>query len=282
MNHNPPDAIEPSASSSVSKRRLYLLNGLKIGAALGAVALAVTLATNDESSIASAKPWSLSERPALVQPAPREARYADFGGQPASPEAQHIAHWVVDSGDNQRMNFVIIDKKDARLYVFEPGGKLRGSAPVLLGSAQGDHTVPGIGNKPLSEVLPEERTTPAGRFIAEPGSSTFGEDVVWIDYDAAVSMHRVRALVTKERRLERLASPTPEDNRISFGCVNVPVAFYEQILQPSFDKRYGVVYVLPEVKSLQEVFNSYDIFERYGRQDLCATGLCDDKPKRTS
>ena len=40
-------------------------------------------------------------------------------------------------------------------------------------------------------MLPEERTTPAGRFVAERGQNLRGEDVVWIDYDAAVLMHRV-------------------------------------------------------------------------------------------
>lgn len=53
--------------------------------------------------------------------------------------------------------------------------------------------------------------------------STRGEDVVWVDYDAAVSMHRV--LNVKER-LAALASPTNADNRMSVGCINLPPQFY--------------------------------------------------------
>jgi hypothetical protein len=72
-------------------------------------------------------------------------------------------------------------------------------------------------------------------------------------------MHRVRPLVKAERRLERLASPTARDNRISFGCINLPVAFYEKVLRPTV-KRYGaIVYVLPETRSPQEQFGSYDV-----------------------
>ena len=85
---------------------------------------------------------------------------------------------------------------------------------MLLGLARGDDSVPGIGERKMSEIRPEERTTPAGRFNSEPGINLQGEDIVWIDYDAAVSMHRVRTNNKKERRLERLASAHPEDHRI--------------------------------------------------------------------
>jgi hypothetical protein len=63
---------------------------------------------------------------------------------------------------------------------------------VLLGLARGDVSVPGIGERKISDINPHERTTPAGRFISEPGRNLSGEDIVWVDYDAAVSMHRVR------------------------------------------------------------------------------------------
>jgi hypothetical protein len=128
-----------------------------------------------------------------------------------------------------------------------------------MGSAQGDHTVPGIGDRPIAQVLPEERTTPAGRFVAELGMNTNGEDIVWVDYNAAVSMHRVRANVAAERRLERLASPQIDDNRISYGCINLPVAFYEGVLSPTVKAQGAIIYVLPETTTPQMVFNSYDV-----------------------
>ena len=202
-------------------------------------------------------PVAQTAPPALPsKPAPQ---FADFGGKEASDEVRHIANWAVFTHDNKRQSFVVIDKKGARVYVFSPEGKLKDSAPALLGAAHGDHTVPGIGNKPLSQVKPEEKTTPAGRFVAEPGVNTKGEDIVWVDYDAAVSMHRVRPLVKAERRLERLASPTVEDNRISFGCINLPVSFYENVLSPTVRKTGAIVYVLPETRTLQQQFGSWDV-----------------------
>ena len=70
---------------------------------------------------------------------------------------------------------------------------------------------------------------------------------MWVDYDAAVSMHRVRPNVKAERRLERLATPTAADNRTTYGCINVPVAFYDTYVEPALGHRQGVVYVLPEM-----------------------------------
>lgn len=168
----------------------------------------------------------------------------------AAAEVQRVAAWVHSAADNVGMPYLILDKKGARLFVFSPQGQPLADSPVLLGAAVGDDSVPGIADKPFSEVLPAEKTTPAGRFITQPGLNLEGEGIIWVDYAAAVSIHRVRANVPAERRLQRLATPTPDDNRISFGCINVPVAFYQQHLLPVFTKGRGVAYVIPEVKRL--------------------------------
>jgi hypothetical protein len=140
---------------------------------------------------------------------------------------------------------------------------LQGTSPVLIGSAIGDDSFPGIGSRPIAQVKPFERTTPAGRFMAERGRNTSGEDVIWVDYDAAVSMHRVRTNNSKERRLERLATPTADDNRISYGCINVPVVFYERFIRPVFAVRRALIYVLPDLKSAQQLFGAYDVATKH-------------------
>jgi len=170
---------------------------------------------------------------------------------PLSADAQTLLQWVKGSSDNAGAPFMVIDKHAARLWVFDARAQPTGSTPVLLGLAVGDDSVPGIGTRPLADVQPKERTTPAGRFVIEPGRNTNGEDILWIDYDAAVSMHRVRANNPRERRLQRLATPTAADNRISYGCVNVPAAFYDKTVGPVFTRAKGLVYVLPEVRPLR-------------------------------
>jgi hypothetical protein len=72
-------------------------------------------------------------------------------------------------------------------------------------------------------------------------------------------MHRVRANVKAERRLERLASKTPSDNRISYGCINLPVRFYEDVLSPAVQRTGAVIYVLPETHPAAALFGALDV-----------------------
>lgn len=252
-------------SSERGDSRSEYLKAVRNGVLLGLAVLAVLVPAlrwmqpQGEAIPGSSVTAQKGAQPGARATRAKPSRYASFGDEQPSADVRHVAHWAVHSGDHKDMSFVIVDKKDAKVYVFNPRGELVSSTAALLGSAHGDHTVPGIGEKPLSQVLPEERTTPAGRFVAEPGTNLKGEDIVWVDYDAAVSLHRVRPLVAAERRLERLASPEPDDNRISFGCINLPVAFYENVLSPTVQSSGAIVYVLPEVRTPQEVFGSYNV-----------------------
>lgn len=235
-----------------------LRKGLLIGAAALTVVLppVLTVAPTGKAPQMAVGPAPIV--PAPTVPAPRSKRLADFAGEKPSQDVRQMAHWVVQSGDHGSKAFVIVDKKEAKVYAFDPHGRLQSVVAALLGSARGDDTVPGIGDKPIDQVLPEERTTPAGRFVAEMGmSSSRGEDVVWVDYDAAVSMHRV---IKAPERLQALSSPTNDDNRMSYGCINLPAGFFEDVLRPLVKGSGAVIYVLPETRPLHEVFASfYDV-----------------------
>lgn len=201
----------------------------------------------------------------LKKPAPpvvvHRTTRANFGGEQASVDARHVANWVVDSGDNGRRPFVIVDKLEAKVFVFDAQGNLRGATPALLGLAPGDDTVPGIGQRKLATIRPEERTTPAGRFVASLDRDVHGEEVLWVDYDAAISMHRVITTNPKERRLQRLESQIALERRISYGCINLPAKFYDNVLSQAFRGTDGIVYVLPDTRSVREVFASYGFGE---------------------
>lgn len=186
-------------------------------------------------------------------------RTASFGQEKASPEALHVANWVVDSADNQGTPFLIIDKVHARVMMFDAAGHLQGAAPALLGLARGDDSAPGIGQRKLSSIRPEERTTPAGRFIASLGRDLNGKEMLWVDYETAISLHPVAKGTPAERRSHRLDTPTPDDNRISYGCVNVPLKFYQSLVSPAFTGTSGIVYILPETRTAREVFGSYEV-----------------------
>ena len=166
---------------------------------------------------------------------------------------QQFAQDVVRSADAEGRTFGVIDKPSATLWIFDAQGRPVASSPVLVGQAVGDVAPPDIGTRPLSKVKLHEKVTNAGRFVTEAGSNHKGEDIVWLDYNAALSMHRVRN-VPGESRTKRLQTPTVADNRISFGCVNIPASFYDRYIDPLFSRSRGVVYVLPETKPIASLF----------------------------
>ncbi len=177
-------------------------------------------------------------------------------GQVVSGTVIELAGWVVAAEDSQGYPFAVIDKAAAQILVFGGDGRLRGAAPGLFGSAVGDHTAPGIAGLALREIPGRDRTTPAGRFVGGYGPSIDAGRVLWVDYDSALSMHPTATGVPAERRAERLASPSPDDNRVTHGCINVSPEFYEAIIRPTFE-RGGVFYILPDAAPIAETFPEF-------------------------
>ena len=178
--------------------------------------------------------------------------------QPISDEVIDLAAWVIASGDSRGLPFAVIDKKAAQVLIFGANGRLRGLAPALIGSAVGDDSAPGVGDRELKDIPMKDRTTPAGRFLAAYGPAAGKQTVLWIDYTTAVSIHALSdTSSSKERRKERLASLDAEDNRITHGCINVSQAFYKNVVNPTFGKG-GVFYILPDSKPITAAFPGYD------------------------
>lgn len=198
---------------------------------------------------------------AEVSAQPSGARSSQPAGTEAEDEvsrsaaATRVADWVAASGDNSSLPYIIVDKKAASLLLFDSSGKSLGSVPVLIGVALGDDASPGIGNKNLAQIGPAEKTTPAGRFLARFGSAAGRQKVLWVDYAMSVALHPIPKGASKqEHRRQRMLSPTIDDNRITFGCINVPLAFYNGNVRPLFRKKGGYVYILPDTKPLEVVF----------------------------
>jgi len=224
----------------------------------GSVALAALLALALVVPVAAAAP----------QPAPRKtvkvtrktAKTAKPAVAPIAPmlprsdAANRVIAWISAAQDNAGLPYAVIDKPTASLFLFSAGGELLGETPVLLGVGIGDDSSPGIGAKRLEEIGPAERTTPAGRFVAKFGRAFGNQRVLWVDYANSVALHAVITTHKNEHRVARLLSPTPDDNRISFGCINVGTSFYARTLRPLFQKKGGIVYILPDTTPVDDVF----------------------------
>jgi hypothetical protein len=177
-------------------------------------------------------------------------------GEPAtvpSEYAMQVMTWVAASGDNNGAPYMVVDKFAAEVFLFDGSSQLIASSPALVGLKVGDESTPGVGDRELSSIPPGDRTTPAGRFVAKFGRAAGHRDVLWIDYPTAISLHAV-VNIQKQHRLERLRSSTPTDNRITYGCINVPADFYTKAVKPLFRGTSGVVYVLPETRPLSDIF----------------------------
>ncbi len=192
---------------------------------------------------------------------------ADPQPLPDSGVAAQLAAWVVASGDNTGLPFAIIDKLATDIFVYDADGTLLGEAPALVGLARGDDSTTGVGGLALSAVRPRMRTTPAGRFVAGFGPATGHEQVLWVDYADAIGLHPVVTTNPKEQRLKRIRSPEAKDHRISFGCINVPADFYNDVVLTAFAGGNGVVYILPDTKPISEVFPTFAV----ARNDGAAT-----------
>jgi len=190
-----------------------------------------------------------------IEAEPRDgSNVFDFKQQSVASDVKQVVNWIMASRDNRKLPFAIIDKVNARVFVFDANGQLLGSDAALLGMGRGDRYDVASGSQKMSSIKPDDRITPAGRFVVSLQHDIHGKEVLLIDYNASIALHPVVKGTPAERRAERLNSITAQDNRISYGCINVPVKFYEKIVSPTFTKTNGVVYILPETSSAKTVF----------------------------
>lgn len=180
-----------------------------------------------------------------------------------TPGAARLLGWVAASGDHGGLPYAVIDKAAARLWLYDAKGKPIADAPVLIGIAPGDEATPGVGAKSLAQIGPAEKTTPAGRFLAKFGVAAGRTRVLWVDYATSVALHIIPPGTASEKRRERMLSPDVADNRITFGCINLPRRTYAQI-GPLFRKKGGYVYILPDVKPVEEVFPQLHAYRSAG------------------
>jgi hypothetical protein len=178
-------------------------------------------------------------------------------GRRPSGVAGRLADWVSDTDDNGAWPFMIVDKLGARVFAFDAGGGFLGSAPVLVGLARGDDSAPGIGDLKLAQISADERTTPAGRFVAGFGRSAGHGTMLWVDLRDAISLHPVMSVNAGEHRFRRIKSSDPLEHRISYGCINVPKSFYDNVVLTALAGGNAIVYVLPDTKPIDDFFPAF-------------------------
>jgi hypothetical protein len=168
----------------------------------------------------------------------------DLARERASSDVERVAAWAIASQDHGGVPFLVVDKARAKLYAFGSDGRLTASAPILLGASRADGPA-------------AAGATPAGRFVAAPWLSVRGDGIVWINADAAVTLHGIPSGNSPGRAPRRLASADLDDKRISDGSLHVAGDFYRDHLS-ALRGQVSIAYVLPEVLPARDVFNLDD------------------------
>jgi hypothetical protein len=172
----------------------------------------------------------------------------------AETEAKTITIDTILESNPPRI-FLVADKQAGKIYYYdkEAGGAV--SAPALYGKLTSDI----YDNEYYdSKQSPPSYITPTGVFklrkymTAQLSTPLESMQVYVPGKEVVLAIHRVYRKSPGQRRLDRLASPTPTDNKISNGCINVPDDFYNKYIENI--PTGTLLYVLPETRAGIEKF----------------------------
>jgi hypothetical protein len=195
---------------------------------------------------------------------------ANMNGFKATKSVVSTANWIVQSGDNKGFPFIVGDKSNGLLYVFDGSGKATFKGPALYGKDIGD-SLPSNWGDSNWENEGASRVTPSGRFEVDSltPSAEYGKVMRFMEgEEVGIAIHRVYLGDKSENRPARLASSSAVDNRVSWGCVNVSDDVFDNVIDPTFSEAGGIVYILPETREGRADFKKQTSPEVFAAQAL--------------
>lgn len=137
--------------------------------------------------------------------------------------------------------FIIADKPNGMLHVFNPDGSMLVQDAALYGKDAGD------------KLDGKSKITPAGKFTLEAhANNEYAGGVVLampetMDSTGLIAVHAAFLGNPKENRLGRLSSPSTADNKISYGCINTAHKTFTDKIVPNIEAfNGGMIMVLPD------------------------------------
>lgn len=164
-----------------------------------------------------------------------------------SPLAQAVYENMAPVAKKSGKGFIVADKPNGMLHFFNADGSVLVQDTALYGKDTGDE----LGR---SSLLGGPKITPAGQFglfVDEAeyagGKSLNLRETLDAEDGSYVAVHAAYLGDAKERRGERLKSPSAEDNKISYGCVNTAHdTFLDKVLPNIENFNGGMIFVLPD------------------------------------
>ena len=238
---------------------LKVFNKAVAGIMAVAIAVNINLATPVPNAQASIPVNTFTIKQSVERPK------ADFKGVEASRDVRLVADWQMRQKHNK--SFIIGDKTGGLIYAFDSKGVLLAKAPSLYGAAGKDKLTQGSINRTEAQKTKEDKITPAGVFAGKAEPNWYGKTGIAFDSTRdrvgpnateymTIGIHIVYLGTPSENRQGRLDSASPLDNRISYGCINVPPSFIN-VIDAHFSAD-SVVIVLPELQSAESFFPMMD------------------------
>ena len=150
---------------------------------------------------------------------------------------------LVDISHASAAPTITVDKKASTISVFYPDTNVTITQPALLGKVKSNTLNMNNYDKPGKS----DNITPAGTFkITKMFSWRLNEPMaVFVKGTLSVSaIHPLWMGNPDQKRVQRLKSATPDDNRITGGCINVDSKFYYDVINKLPDD--VVLKILPE------------------------------------
>lgn len=176
-----------------------------------------------------------------------KAQVPDAAKAKMSTLAQGVYESMAPVAAKTGKGFIIADKPNGMLHVFNVDGSVLAQEPALYGKEKADV----LGK--VSSLEGGAKVTPAGTFTMQyetdteyAGGHRFSLAETSMD-GGVIAIHAAWFGDAKEKRAERLKSATAEDNRISYGCINTTHDLFLNKLMPRADEfNDGLVFVLPD------------------------------------
>jgi hypothetical protein len=163
-----------------------------------------------------------------------------------SPTAQAVYSAMAPVAMKSGKWFMVADKPNGMLHIFKEDGSHALSDPTLYGKDKGDVL------DAVSSLDGGPKITPAGKFTMKesPAAYAGGTSLILMeskDYTGYIAVHAADTSTPSENRLGRLATPSAEDNRISYGCINTKHDTFINEIKPNISKLDGgMMFILPE------------------------------------
>ena len=185
-------------------------------------------------------PKTFQQTISITAPVPEAAK------SKMSPLAQDVYGAMAPVAMKTGKWFMVADKPNGMLHIFKEDGSHALSDATLYGKDAGD-----VLDK-VSSLEGGPKITPAGKFTMKESPADYAGKTSLIlveskDHTGYIAVHAADVSTPSERRLARLETPTAEDNRISYGCINTKHDTFIKEIKPHINELDGgLIFVLPD------------------------------------